>query len=809
MENKKLLCLICLLITIIFYPRVVSGDQSSVNFNLQSVQRIYKNNYSWGSKDLSFTGVTAVENGYIIVGRQRNNEGIILKLNQDLEQEWDYSVVNPLKDVIQLNNKQFIAIGADFVVNFDQHGQFKWIKDYSAEINSIAKVSTDRFVIAGSKDEGAWLTEINGVGDTNWSRIFSNFGIGSINAVTKATNGDLILAGEIVTNKNWQFDSRVWVVRTTKTGVKKWMTSSSRSAAWGDRFLAVKETTEQDIMLIGDDGYLTKLSPSGAKIWAKTMPGFTVTYNDFVEVDSGGFLLLGQKSIGRMEGAGAIDYPYAVIIDSAGNLMEEKTYKKSAEGGFTSGIVEKKGGRDIYLAVGSGYQEFDLFNSSGLVVDFNQVASKKSTIFTANSFDKEIDYQEQQDRLQVDLFTIRDKVLTGVQLKEWQEYYQPNYLSPVDSAWGKQGVPVILIHGFQTQALTETDYERAIKLTFGKLVNRIAQTNSLTLNDIKIYGCTWPTKVNSLDKNGELLKEAIASNGALKNRDDLIIIAHSMGGILARSYIENHGGAKQVQRLITIATPHQGVPASLVYNWTQSKYLQAVVDNAADNPLGLDFPGLKDTFATENFYKETGFTNELVEQGSKLRANYFLQELNKKFDNYYDSGKYRLIGADIATDYNVKFIYDLINRSYKGVRNDGLVATTSSLFNKQQRGIVKKSSHTAITEDNDVLTAIINEIDDLIYSFQLEQDLLRKADKLKLEIYKRGDKHKFRIYSEIIKHSEKNNWSSADLIDKLTIQGYNRTTKVGLSGTNWVEIHAIKGNKQQKIASFSINRGRK
>jgi len=805
MKNKNLICLIFLLIVIIFSPRVVSRGQLSVSSNLQSVQRIYKNSYSWGSKDLSFTGAAAVEDGYIIVGRQRNKEGVILKLNQDLQQEWDYSVVNPLKDVIKLNNKQFIAIGADFVVKFDEYGQFKWVKDYSAEINSIAKVSTDRFVIAGSKDEEAWLAEINAAGGQNWSRSFFNSGSSSINAITKATNGDLILAGERATNKNWQFDSKALVVRTTKTGIQKWMTSSSRSAAWSDRFLAVKETTKQDLMLIGDDGYLTKLSPTGGEIWAKTMPGFTVTYNDIIEINSGDFLISGQQSIGRVEGAGAIDYPYAVIIDQDGNLLKEKTFKKTAEGGLAQIIVDENGDQDRYLAVGSGYQQFDLNNSRGLIVDFSQETEIKNQIFTDNSFDKVTDYQEQQSRLQVDLFTIKDEVLTGVQLKEWHEYYQPNYLSPVDSAWAKQGVPVILIHGFQTQAFTETDYRRAIKLTFGKLVKRMVQTTSLTLNDIKIYGCTWPTKVNSLDENGELLKEAITNNETLKNRDDLIIIAHSMGGLLARSYIENYAGAKQVQRLITIATPHQGVPASLVYNWTQSKYLQSIVDNVADNSFDLDFPGLKDTFATESFYQETGFSNDLVEQQTGLRGNPFLQELNKKFSNHHNSGKYRLIGADIATDDNVKFVYDLINKSYNGVRNDGLVATASSLFDKEQRGIIKKSSHTAITEDNDVLTAIINEIDDLTYSFQLEQDLLEKTNKLKIEIYKRKNNHKFRIYSEIIKRNETNNWSTADLIDELTIKGYNKTTRIGLAGSNWVEIYAIKENEVEKIASFSIN----
>ncbi len=48
------------------------------------------------------------------------------------------------------------------------------------------------------------------------------------------------------------------------------------------------------------------------------------------------------------------------------------------------------------------------------------------------------------------------------------------------------------------------------------------------------------------------------------------LIAHSMGGLVARSYVQQLGGARRVDRLITLGTPHRGthaanfIPAGLV-----------------------------------------------------------------------------------------------------------------------------------------------------------------------------------------------------------------------------------------------------
>jgi triacylglycerol lipase len=36
------------------------------------------------------------------------------------------------------------------------------------------------------------------------------------------------------------------------------------------------------------------------------------------------------------------------------------------------------------------------------------------------------------------------------------------------------------------------------------------------------------------------------------------MIGHSMGGMVARSYVQRHGGRRRVRRLVTLAAPHQG-----------------------------------------------------------------------------------------------------------------------------------------------------------------------------------------------------------------------------------------------------------
>lgn len=67
---------------------------------------------------------------------------------------------------------------------------------------------------------------------------------------------------------------------------------------------------------------------------------------------------------------------------------------------------------------------------------------------------------------------------------------------------------------------------------------------------------------------GQQLKQRLESIGLGENHGKLLhIIAHSMGGLVARSFIEQHNGNKVVQHLMMLGTPNAGSPWSTVQDW--------------------------------------------------------------------------------------------------------------------------------------------------------------------------------------------------------------------------------------------------
>ncbi|MDJ0595672.1 MAG: caspase family protein [Pleurocapsa sp. MO_226.B13] len=74
----------------------------------------------------------------------------------------------------------------------------------------------------------------------------------------------------------------------------------------------------------------------------------------------------------------------------------------------------------------------------------------------------------------------------------------------------------------------------------------------------------------TIEQNAQHLKRRLRDVGLSEDHGkELHIIAHSMGGLVSRWFIEREGGNKVVQHLIMLGTPNAGSPWSVVEDWVK------------------------------------------------------------------------------------------------------------------------------------------------------------------------------------------------------------------------------------------------
>ncbi|MEI7750045.1 MAG: hypothetical protein WCJ25_03500 [Candidatus Moraniibacteriota bacterium] len=77
--------------------------------------------------------------------------------------------------------------------------------------------------------------------------------------------------------------------------------------------------------------------------------------------------------------------------------------------------------------------------------------------------------------------------------------------------------------------------------------------------------------------NAGLLRDKIAEVKATADWPKVDIVAHSMGGLLAREYIESDAYADDVDQLVTLGTPQEGAPEAYL-KWEGDAYLPTLSD---------------------------------------------------------------------------------------------------------------------------------------------------------------------------------------------------------------------------------------
>jgi len=148
----------------------------------------------------------------------------------------------------------------------------------------------------------------------------------------------------------------------------------------------------------------------------------------------------------------------------------------------------------------------------------------------------------------VDLIDADDNIHSNIVISD---------LSTYDSLPLQDRTPIVLVHGWQplhnnvvNMIAHHPEYETWLKFrTY--LINQHQ-------NQFKVFQFRYPS-FKHINTNGGFLADAIRSDSELKNRDDIIIIGHSMGGLVAKSAMFEYDLNEQIYKLITLATPHHGV----------------------------------------------------------------------------------------------------------------------------------------------------------------------------------------------------------------------------------------------------------
>jgi triacylglycerol lipase len=111
---------------------------------------------------------------------------------------------------------------------------------------------------------------------------------------------------------------------------------------------------------------------------------------------------------------------------------------------------------------------------------------------------------------------------------------------------------VLLLHGFfQTRNVWEVMEDRLRGHGYGVF-------------SFDLGGLLWRFNTRSIPDLSASIADKIEGICARTGLERFHIIGHSKGGMIARHYVQHHGGDKRAKSLITLGSPHHGTPTALI-----------------------------------------------------------------------------------------------------------------------------------------------------------------------------------------------------------------------------------------------------
>jgi N-acetylneuraminic acid mutarotase/pimeloyl-ACP methyl ester carboxylesterase len=233
--------------------------------------------------------------------------------------------------------------------------------------------------------------------------------------------------------------------------------------------------------------------------------------------------------------------------------------------------------------------------------------------------------------------------------------------------------PIILIHGWKSD---DTLWENFIEYF---------NSESVFTGNFKLY-------TYSYDSTQHIHDSASGLNSAISGcfpSQKVIIIAHSMGGLVAHSYIQEQefGGSSKVLKLITLGTPYHGSP--LIPQLNIPNLLLGGAQYLAVFALGDIF------FATDTDGAQDLAWDNYTTSNSNTTTNPFLFGLNSDLTNNPQSAKLYTAFAGSNLDLTDTSHFDdhtILPYPYLMVygESDGLVPVTSAFNDGHPNGFVQE-----------------------------------------------------------------------------------------------------------------------
>lgn len=111
---------------------------------------------------------------------------------------------------------------------------------------------------------------------------------------------------------------------------------------------------------------------------------------------------------------------------------------------------------------------------------------------------------------------------------------------------------VLLLHGFmQTRNVWEV------------MENRLRH-DGYGVFSFDLGGLLWRFNTRSISDLSTMIAEKIERICDRTGLERFHIIGHSKGGLIARHYVQHHGGDRRVKSLITLGSPHHGTPTAAI-----------------------------------------------------------------------------------------------------------------------------------------------------------------------------------------------------------------------------------------------------